>query len=227
MHGTHVLIAYKTLCILWLWMTPLNASECKSDRKCIREKMARSPIQQASFFESYAAPLSKRVFPAPKELVDFINLENQLQGFPTTTKSFSGDQSFRRDLQRAIEHIPALVMKKVDQKLLGIFLATGVGGTAYTDLVHNKKGEAHAGFIVLDTGVLQRKVNEWALWKENTVFKGSDDHTLRVQLVPSSDDSRVNALLFILLHELGHAMVPYQQFNSAIPVFNGNPHVAF
>lgn len=43
-------------------------------------------------------------------------------------------------------------------------------------------------------------------WKENTPFKDSASYRLDARIEADSDDNRKNAIQYILLHELGHAL---------------------
>jgi hypothetical protein len=64
-----------------------------------------------------------------------------------------------------------------------------------------------AGFIVLDAGVLAgRTANEWATWKESSPFASEPGWQLQARIEPDAQDSRRNAIQYILLHELGHVL---------------------
>jgi hypothetical protein len=182
------------------------AGQCrKSDHQCIRDQMLASPVHKMDFFKNFKAkPLQKRIFPAPSEMVEFISLDNQIQGFDVKTHSSAGNKSFIDDLNKALAELPPSVVKKIETKFLGVFLAQGTGGTAYSDLVNDRKGLPTAGFIVLDTESLSRTANEWASWKENTVFSNKNGFTLEVQIAEQPENNRERAISFILLHELGH-----------------------
>ncbi len=76
-------------------------------------------------------------------------------------------------------------------------------------MVYDRGNTTPYGIIVLDAGILTRKrANEWTAWKINSMFRPVPGSTLNVRAIIEEEinDSRVNAIRFILLHEIGHIL---------------------
>jgi len=151
--------------------------------------------------------LHERVYPAPPELVKFLNLDNKLNGYPNRPLASEPSLDMHADIQQAIAELPTAVKMLVNKEWIGIFLVTDLGGTAFISVVNDENGKTLAGFIVLDTDAINRRANEWATWKENTPFKQDNSeagfHILATIENPQLNTRR-NAIQYILLHELGH-----------------------
>jgi hypothetical protein len=60
------------------------ASPCRADdRKCALEAASRSPVKRIDYWKSaFERPVEQRVGTAPRELVEYLILDNISQGFP-------------------------------------------------------------------------------------------------------------------------------------------------
>jgi len=169
--------------------------------------MAGSPLHQLDYWQSaLSRPLSERVAPGSAALVDFITLDNLRSGLPERPRLAQPPADFMQDLQAVVEGLPPRVRACLQRKLLGIFLVDHIGSTGYTEQVTDAAGKPVAGFIVLDPSTLDRTANAWASWKENTPFQPGADFRLEAEIEPPAQDSRRNALQYILLHEIGHVL---------------------
>jgi len=158
-----------------------------------------------------------RIGPAPAELIDFLHLDNTFQGYSERPIPANEDSEFIRDVEIAVSSLPDSVGVIVGRMVFGIALVRELGGgTGYMDVVGNVDGSAAGGFIVLDEGALDRTANEWASWKEKSAFQSSAEQGLDVRIEKPENDTRINAIRYILLHELGHvidAVVGVTQIN--------------
>ncbi|MFC1462113.1 hypothetical protein ACFLQU_00770 [Verrucomicrobiota bacterium] len=188
------------LCICVL-LSPFCSGEGENDLQTqlskhkARDLASWQHIRQKSFAD--------RVLPAPELLLDYLRLDNKLNGYAGVPRAPKDWQPFAGDVRAVLTELPAPVQKHLQSHVLGIFLVRDLGSTAYTELVaHFQKHRT--GFIVLDVSALDRSANAWATWRENTPFKESPDIQLSVRIADDKQDSRRYAISFILLHELGH-----------------------
>ena len=148
-----------------------------------------------------------RIGPAPTELIDFMHLDNTFQGYSERPIPASEDSEFIRDVEIAVMSLPQTVKVIAGRMLFYIALVRELGGgSGYMDVVADIDGSAAGGFIVLDEGALDMTANAWASWKEESAFQSSADWSLDVQVETLENDTRVNAIRYILLHELGHVI---------------------
>jgi hypothetical protein len=153
-----------------------------------------------------ARPVPQRVAAAPPQLLEYLTLDNVANGYAATPRAAVVDEGFAREVRSALERLPAPVLAGVDARLLGIYLVEGLGSTGFTDIADRDSAPHHA-FIVLDAGVLAGlKANAWATWKENTPFAADPTRRLQARIEADPQDTRENAIQYILLHELAHVL---------------------
>ena len=167
------------------------------------------PVRSVQFWrpaDKSQAP-ETRIGPAPPELIDFLHLDNTFQGYSERPVPASEDSEFIRDVEIAVSSLHESVKLITGRMVFCIALIRELGGgTGYMDVVADLDGSAAGGFIVLDEGVLDRTANAWASWKEGSAFQSSATQSLDVQIEKPENDTRVNAIRYILLHELGHVI---------------------
>ena len=145
--------------------------------------------------------------PAPPELIEFMRLDNAFQGYSERPVPVSRESALLRDVAAAMEGLPRAVKRIAERRLFFIALVRDLGGgTGYMDAVANTDGSAAGGFIVLDEEALDRTANAWASWREGSAFKAREGWSLEVRIESKHNDTRVNAIRYILLHELGHVI---------------------
>ncbi len=148
-----------------------------------------------------------RVGPAPPELIEFIRLDNVFKGYSERPVPASKDSQFIRDVEAAMASLPRSVRRIAEKRLFYIALVRELGGgTGYMDAVANADGSAAGGFIVLDEGALDQIANQWVSWREGSAFRPAADSSIEVHIEAPKNDTRVNAIRYILLHELGHVV---------------------
>jgi hypothetical protein len=167
------------------------------------------PVRSVQFWRpaDTSQPHKTRIGPAPPELIDFLRLDNTFQGYSERPVPASADSAFIRDVETAVSSLHESVKVITGRMVFCIALTRELGGgTGYMDVVADLDGSAAGGFIVLDEGALDRSANAWASWKEGSAFQSSAEHTLDVRIENPENDTRVNAIRHILLHELGHVI---------------------
>ncbi len=178
------------------------------DKACIVKTLKAHPMRRMAFWlQDRNRALDERAGPAPQALLEYLNLDNMQAGFPERPRSAQPNTAFMDDVRAAIRDLPPTVQALFSQQLVGIYFVEDLGGTGYTDVVFDQNDNSVAGFIVLDSKLLQvHTANDWATSKENTPFKWQSEYQLQAQLELPANDNRKNAIQYILLHELGHVL---------------------
>ncbi len=211
----------KPALFLILILFPLLAGASRSDPcpnddpACLQVIQENHPVKKDDFWQRFSGkPLHERVFVAPPELIEFVELDNRRNGFPNRPFRPDVPEDFIRDIQDAIAELPGSVKRKLDTKFTGVFLLSDLGGTGYTDYILDDAGQAVSGFVILDYRVLRkRNANEWATWKESTPFKSDPSYAIEAIIQPAETDTRKYAIQYILLHELGHVISVNELFH--------------
>jgi hypothetical protein len=154
-------------------------------------------------------PWMKRVQPAPGKLLDYLKEQNKLDGFsevPIAVTPAPEISDACKDISLSLS--PAL-NKLLNERLIGIFSVKDLGGSGFAEEILDETSHKPYAIIVLDRDVLlKRKANEWASWKENSIFQPKQQGGLRLQMTIASekDNTVQNAVRYLLLHELGHSL---------------------
>ncbi|MBL8516555.1 MAG: hypothetical protein JNM76_06265 [Betaproteobacteria bacterium] len=191
----------------------------RTDKECAYQKAISHKVRTLEFWRAVRAkPLVERIGAAPPELIEYLTLDVIKLGIPARPRAPALTPDFMADVRAALNGIPANIRNLLDRRLAGIWFIEDIGGSGFADIIRWGPAEG-VGFIVLDPRQLQdRRANEWASWKENTPFR--DDPRWRIEAVIAGpegkgtgigrgrdqENSRVNAIQYILLHELGHAL---------------------
>jgi hypothetical protein len=204
----------------------LNA--CRLHDARLRERIEHHPTRDIAFWGHAwkRVPLAARVAPAPQALVDKIALENRRDGFPERPVPAEPDPVFVEAVRTVGALLPVRVRMLADRRIIGIYVVRGLGGTGYTEAILDGGGKERYAVIVLDRDVLlKRPANAWATWKENAFFRPASgtEIALRLILEPEAEDTVLNAVAFILLHEMGHGLGMASGVHSS---WNGAPAVS-
>jgi hypothetical protein len=157
--------------------------------------------------------LAERLGAAPAELVDYVALVNQATGNPALPCAAVVPDDFLDDVRSAIAGMPRVVRQMLQDELLGVYFARGLGSSAITDVVVRDTGEVIGSVVALDVDAFHdRTANAWATWKENTPFAATGLMTLQAHIAEPDDDTRANALQYLLLHEFGHVLTAGRGF---------------
>lgn len=184
-------------------------SQCREDdRTCATVLRSQSPVKNMRYWKpAFKKPLEQRIGRAPGELVTYLNLDNIAGGVPNRPQAATPPEDFLRDVNDAVSELPEQVKQLAARKLAGIYFVRDLGGTGYTDYIESGIFRTDAGFIVLDIDVLANSTaNGWATWKERSPFTSDPRYRLDAVIESNGQDSRKNAIQYILLHELGHVV---------------------
>ncbi len=151
-------------------------------------------------------PLGVRILPATDCIINYLAEENKKDGIPLTPVPAQTDPVFTKALQSILKDLSAPLRTVLKKQLAGIYLVRNLGSSGFTEEFLDANGQRRA-FIALDAAILlQNPANQWATWKENSAFLPSPAAKLKMTLEPDDADTHENAIRFILLHELGHAL---------------------
>lgn len=145
----------------------------------------------------------ERVQPAPDIVIDYLRKDNELNGYRERPRRAEVDPSFMKDIHAAIDELPSMVKRHIEEHVVGVFLVHELGTTGYAELLNNFD-ENKLGFIVFDVDFLQKKANEWISWRENSPFRREGLYAIAAEIESVQNDSRKAAVQYILLHEVGH-----------------------
>jgi hypothetical protein len=179
-----------------------------NDKACALGAMRNHAVGKLDAWKAtLSVPVGDRIGPAPPQLVEYLNLDNILNGFPERPRAAKLDADLLADVKGAIADLPSEIWHLFSERLIGLYFVEGLGGTGYTDYVVDQSAKPVAGYVVFDAAILgQTSANAWATWKENTPFKVGATYKLDARIEADSDDNRRNAIQYILLHELGHVL---------------------
>jgi hypothetical protein len=105
-----------------------------------------------------------------------------------------------------LAELPPAIHRLASRYVVAVYLLEGDVGTGTTEAVQDAQGRWRYAYIALNLTALTRTANEWAAWRERSAYRAEPGYDLRVVLEPPEEDTRANALRFIFLHELGHAL---------------------
>jgi len=187
----------------------LSEAGCTSKefRQSAQETQRNHLTRKLAYWQgALAKPVTERIGPAPAELVEYLTLDNIINGYANKPRAAILSAEFISDVRNAFAEIPVPVQRLLAQKLAGIYFVEDLGGSGFTEQIY-AASKPVAGYIVLDVSVLQnRTANNWATWKENSPFMASPDFKLNAIIEEASQDNRKQAIQYILLHELGHVL---------------------
>lgn len=179
-----------------------------TDKACAHRATKNHVVSRiAAWKAALSVPVGERIGPASPQLVEYINLDNILNGYPERPRAAKLDAALLADVKAAIADLPSEIWSLFGARLVGLYFVEGLGGTGYTDYVFDQSSKPVAAFVVFDAAILSRQsANAWATWKENTPFKSAAGYKLDARIEADRDDNRKNAIQYILLHELGHVL---------------------
>lgn len=205
---------FAAVAILAAAITPAGAQHpftvpcAANDKPCLMKVSKAQSARTAAFWKTtLARPIGERIGPAPRELVEYLLVDNLLNDFPEKPRSSRPSEAFVADVRGAIADMPPSVRRVFDDTFAGVWFVDDLGGTGYTDMFRDGDDAPVGGFVVLDAAVLAKfTANAWATWKENTPFKPHEGWQLDARIEDASGDDRRGAIRYILLHELGHVL---------------------
>jgi len=184
---------------------------CADKKALLIGQYNESPVIKIQYWGNnwQSLPLSQRISPATPELIERIRMENELNGYTEKTVSATPPPAYLEALESIESRLPEPVRKLAAERIIGIYAVDALGTSGYAEAVKDETGNEKYVIIVLDEkALLARTANEWATWKENSAFKPIPGNNNRMQAIIELDqaDTVVNAIRYVLLHEIGHAL---------------------
>ncbi len=186
-------------------------TSCISRTAFLKESWDKNPCVNISYWgkDWKKVPFQKRVQQAPAELIEKIRIENELHGFQERPSPVVPPLEFFEAMDSIEASMPENLKALLRESFIGLFAVKSLGGTGYADVVCDGAGNENYGLIVLDAEALMgKKANEWATWKENSIFRPSSHGRVKLKAIIEEEENNTaaNAVRFILLHEMGHAL---------------------
>lgn len=186
-------------------------TSCISRTAFLKERWDKNPCVNISYWgkDWKKVPFQKRVQQAPAELIEKIRIENELHGFQERPSPVAPPLEFFEAMDSIEASMPENLKALLRESFIGLFAVKSLGGTGYADVVCDGAGNENYGLIVLDAEALMgKKANEWATWKENSIFRPSSHGRVKLKAIIEEEENNTaaNAVRFILLHEMGHAL---------------------
>jgi hypothetical protein len=141
-----------------------------------------------------------KIFAFPKEMIPFLKKHPKHHIYADILNHQNIKRSEIKLFKDVLKEIPLFFKKKIEEKLLAIFLVKGIGSSGFTELLPNEKG-----VIFLNVEKLNRKSNKWCRHKESSPF---DEGKIKIvcQMDTNFKTASHNAILYTLLHELAHLL---------------------
>ncbi|PKN67651.1 MAG: hypothetical protein CVU54_16635 [Deltaproteobacteria bacterium HGW-Deltaproteobacteria-12] len=154
-------------------------------------------------------PWMERLERAPDKLLEYLAYQNKLDGFSEVPSAVEPVPEIADVFKEISFSLSPALRKLLEERLIGVFCVKDLGSSGFTEeVVDEVKGRSYA-VIVLDRDVLlKRKANDWATWKENSIFLPAQKNGFRLQMIIESEKNNTvhNAMRYLLLHELGHTL---------------------
>lgn len=160
-----------------------------------------SAYERVYQFKNYdfnsSTTLMERVQETPEVVLDYLKAYDNRPDYTSYTLS-----DYEREIvEENLELLPDSYKEILNECLLGIYFIEDFWGSGIADYVIDSDKNIYP-FIVLNPARLHETLNEAFLYKEMTCFiDDGSDLSLKVNI---SDD--YNGILYILLHELSHAI---------------------
>jgi len=175
---------------------PARAPAGKTDR-----------IQQLSFYpDALTRPIEDKVTVGGVEVLDRALKTNLDYGQNVRPINAAPDHPLIATVREVLRDLPAPIHQLASRYVVAVYLLEDDWGTGTTEGVQDGNGAWKYSYITLNLTALTRTANSWAAWKENSAFRPRPGFGVAVTIEPSDGDTVQNAIQFILLHELGHAI---------------------
>jgi hypothetical protein len=218
----------KTAGLIFIAAIALLLAGCAPSKEELRTRVFGHPTLAIAYWGKgwQARPLHERVAPAPDELIEKLVIENRLYDFPERPVAATPTPEFSSALRQVEKILPERVLRLAGERIIGLYLVDDLGGSGYTEAIRDEAGKERYAILVLDRKLLRaKKANAWATWRERSFFKSLPGNPPELHLVieEGPKDSAENAIVQILLHEIGHAL---GMAAGTLPSWNGNGTLA-
>ena len=168
------------------------------------EELVKHPARSPEPYQEYANKVPcDRIGPAPDVLVDYLRLDNKLNGYPEVPEAATPGKGLLDDFKAAVRELPAPVQAQLTKHLAGIFLVRQLGTTSLTEVLTVPANE-QMGFIVVDVDFINKPANAWATMRANSPFAPDGKTEIRAVLEDQENNNRKQALQYILIHQIGN-----------------------
>lgn len=175
---------------------PARAPAGKTDR-----------VQQLSFYpDALTRPIEDKVTVGGAEVLDRALKSNLDYGQNVRPLNAAVDHPLVPKVRDVLRNLPAPIRTLASRYVVAVYLLEDDWGTGTTEGVQDGNGAWKYAYIALNLTALTRTANAWATWKENSAFRPRPGFEVAVTIEPPEGDTAENAIQFILLHELGHAI---------------------
>ncbi len=149
-------------------------------------------------------PIEQKIKPMDDRALEFNQAMNNWEQYKSTPTPAELDKSTYQDLIAELHALPRPILNFANKHVIAIYTGRNIGGTAMACSIYGSGDTAEFGFILIDLDMVDRTINEWATFKENTVFAPTKDYELRLTLEDDAHNTKAATLRYILLHEIGH-----------------------
>ena len=188
-------------CLLLLLFSGSNAASAAGADPVIKMEFFGTNWQQKPWME--------RLERAPDKLLEYLAHQNKLDGFSEVPSAVEPVQEIADVFKEISFSLSPALIKLLEERLIGVFCVKDLGSSGFTEEVVDEGSRRSYAIIVLDRDVLlKRKANDWATWKENSIFLPQQKNGSRLHMIIESEKNNTvhNAVRYLLLHELGHAL---------------------
>ncbi len=105
-------------------------------------------------------------------------------------------------IKAALKKLPPLNKKIMQNRLLGIYFIDNFMGSGFAEIVFDKNGKVYS-YLVFNSSVLTKKINNWLRDKVNTCFLNESNSNIKITFEISDT---IDAFLPILIHESTHVV---------------------
>jgi hypothetical protein len=166
-----------------------------------------SPVQRlASYPGAVGKPIEDKLSFGSPELLDRTLKSNLEYGQDVRPISASPDNPLVPQVRAMLKALPPDIHRLASRYVVALFLLEEDYGTGVTEGVQDEQGRWRYTYMALNLTALTRTANAWAEWKENSAFRPAPGFRVKMTLEAPAGDTLENALRFIFLHELGHAV---------------------
>lgn len=170
------------------------------------EELNSHASKQAKTWEAWQSkPIEERVAIAPENVIDYLRKDNSYNGYSEIPTSREIDDKQMKVVINAVSSLPSEVKRFISEHVVGIFLVKDLGSTAYTEILKNDDdSKGYKSYIALDVNAINRTANEWATWKENSVFAADSNITIDLKIATDEENNELVTITYVLVHEVGH-----------------------
>jgi hypothetical protein len=152
------------------------------------------------------SPLESRVKDTPEAVLRMFK-----EAGDTMPTAHALTEAERLKLSAAFAALPPLHRRVLGERLRGVSFLDGMPNTALTSAVN--PGEPYPLYhITIRAAILRDDVSEWLTWKERTCFEAAGS-----PMSVAVEAGKLDALLYVLLHEATHVVDDCLRITPAIP----------